>query len=51
VCQDALKFMRHSCRSTLSTDDINSALRLRGIELVSLSLSLSLSLSDVPPTV
>ena len=32
VIQDALKFMRHSKRTELSTDDVNSSLRLRNVE-------------------
>ena len=33
VVQEALKFMRHSKRVTLSTDDINSALVACGKEV------------------
>lgn len=32
IIQDASKFMRHSKRNTLSTEDINAALRLRNVE-------------------
>eukprot|EP01122_Echinamoeba_exundans_P003285 TRINITY_DN1340_c0_g1_i2.p1 TRINITY_DN1340_c0_g1~~TRINITY_DN1340_c0_g1_i2.p1 ORF type:complete len:502 (-),score=73.97 TRINITY_DN1340_c0_g1_i2:300-1805(-) len=34
ITQEAIKFMRHSKREKLTTDDINSALRLRNIELL-----------------
>eukprot|EP00884_Botryococcus_braunii_P019297 jgi/Botrbrau1/6050/Bobra.0042s0033.1 len=34
IVQDAAKFMRHSKRDTLSTDDINRAMRLRNVEPV-----------------
>jgi transcription initiation factor TFIID subunit 6 len=33
-CQDAKKFMRHSFRNSLSAEDINSALRLRNMEVL-----------------
>ena len=32
VIQDALKFARHSKRSTISTEDVNASLRLRDVE-------------------
>ena len=32
VIQDAVKFMRHSKRSKLSTEDVNSSLQLRDVE-------------------
>jgi transcription initiation factor TFIID subunit 6 len=32
VIQDACKFMRHSKRAQLSTEDVNSSLRLRNVE-------------------
>ncbi|GAQ78809.1 Transcription initiation factor TFIID subunit [Klebsormidium nitens] len=32
ICQEAIKCMRHSKRSTLTTDDVNSALSLRNVE-------------------
>ena len=32
VVQEALKFMRHARRSTLTTDDVNFALKLHGQE-------------------
>merc|ERR1711974_164783 len=32
IAQEAIKFMRHSKRSTLTAQDINSALRLRNVE-------------------
>lgn len=33
VIQDALKFMTHAKRNTLTTHDINAALRVRNIEV------------------
>lgn len=33
VLQEGAKFMRHSKRSHLSTQDINNALRLRNVEV------------------
>jgi hypothetical protein len=34
VVQEAIKCMRHSKRSILTTDDVDSALRLRNVEVV-----------------
>jgi hypothetical protein len=34
VEQEAIKCMRHSKRSILTTDDVDSALRLRNVEVV-----------------
>ncbi len=34
MVQEAIKCMRHSKRSILTTDDVDSALRLRNVEVV-----------------
>lgn len=34
IVQDSIKFMRHAKRSSLSTDDVNAALRLRNIQQI-----------------
>ncbi|KYR01993.1 TATA-binding protein-associated-factor [Tieghemostelium lacteum] len=34
IAQEAIKFMKHSKRETMTTDDINNALRLRNIDML-----------------
>ena len=33
VAQEAIKFMNHSKRSKMTTEDVNNALRLRSVEV------------------
>jgi transcription initiation factor TFIID subunit 6 len=33
IIQEALKFVRHSRRTTLTTEDVNNALRVKNVEV------------------